>query len=164
MRWGVRRDKTTLRENWDSLKRERQWKKVVREIDSLTTSEIQTVSKRVGLENDLKRLTKNKSIAKDSDRADYVRRANLTDDELAVKVTRLRAKESLTKNVSDASKEQRELGEKIVNVGGTVALKYAQNNSLTAKDIFDSINNPQSNFRDKALDELVKSVTNRNVQ
>ena len=34
MKWGVRKDKTTLKENWNSLKRERQWKKVIKEIEA----------------------------------------------------------------------------------------------------------------------------------
>lgn len=157
MKWGVRNDRATLKERFSSLKRERQWKKLIGEIDGLTTEQLHTVSKRIGLENDLKRLTKDKKIATDSDRKDYIRRANMSDDELTKKVVHLRAKSTLVKNISNASKEQRELGEKIVNIGGTMAMKYATNKSLTPKDLFDSVSNPV-NIKDRGLKTLVESV------
>lgn len=157
MKWGVRKDKPTIKEHLGSLKRERQWKKVLGEMDKLTTDEISAVAKRVSLENDLKRLTKNKAITKPKDKKDYLNRGDLSDEELSRKVTRLRAKESLVKSVNDASKEQRELGEKIVNVGGALTLKYATTKSLTPKDIFDAVNNPKP-IKDKALKDLVDSV------
>lgn len=161
MKWGVRkRDKPTLGDHMSSLKRERQWKKVLKEVDSLTTPQITAVARRVGLENDLKRLSRNKSIAKQSDKNDYTFRDKLSDEDLSRKVTRLRAKETLTKSVMSASKEQREIGEKVVNTSGALALKYATTKSITPKDIFDAVNNPQP-IKDKAVKDFVEKVTKK---
>lgn len=153
MKWGVRR----VRDKLGSLRRERQWKKVIGELDNLSTDQINVLAKRVGLENDLKRLTKNKAVSKPADREDYIKRASLSDADLAMKVVRLRAKENLTKKISDASKEQRELGEKIVNIGGTVAVKYATTKSLTPKDVFDAVAKP-INIKDKGVKALVETI------
>lgn len=164
MKWGVRNDKRstkiTIGDRLGSLKRERQWKKVLKEVDSLTTSQITSVGKRVGLENDLKRLSKNSKIATAKDKRDYIDRAGMSDSDLSRKVTRLRAKDTLEKNISSASKEQRELGEKIVNAGGALTLKYAATKSITPQDIFDAVNNPKP-IKDKSVKQLVEQVTKR---
>lgn len=160
MKWGVRKDKPTLRDHVNSLRRERQWKKVVSEVDNLTTKEITSVARRVSLENDLKRLSRNKSIARQSDKNDYTYREKLSDDDLAQKVTRLRAKEHLATSVSSASKEQREIGEKIVNAGGALTLKYATTKSLTPKDVFDAVKNPKP-IKDRAVKDLVDQLTKK---
>ena len=160
MKWGVR--KATLREHWDSLKRERQWKKVLKDIDLLSTEQISAVAQRVKLENDLKTLSKKSKMATSHDKRAYIDRAKMTDEELSRTVTRLRAKDALARNISDASKEQRELGEKIVNVGGAIALKYATSNgSIGAKDIFDAVNSKNKPIKDRVVKELVDSVTKK---
>lgn len=161
MKWGVRKDKPTIGNHMASLKRERQWKKVLKEVDSLTTPQITAVARRVGLENDLKRLSRNKSIAKQSDKNDYTFRDKLSDEELSRKVTRLRAKESLTKSVMSASKEQREIGEKVVNTSSALALKYASTKSITPKDIFDAVNNPRP-IKDRAVKDILDTVIKKN--
>lgn len=173
MKWGVRRDRNRpggadgkeestkvvdkrgkLKMQLDSLKRERQWKKVIRDMDNLSTKDIQTVTGRVRLENDLKNLSRS-NVGKAKDKQDYLRRADMSDAELKRKVVRLRAKEQLKKSVGDASKEQRELGEKIVNVGKTVAIRYAltKNAKGIPKDIFDAIQKPKESA-DKAQKDL----------
>lgn len=170
MRWGVRREigsdgrvrktgKTSIGEKLGSLKRERQWKKVLNEMDNMTTDEIKTVASRIGMENELKRLSKT-SIANKKDKQDYVRRADMTNDELSHKVTNLKAKESLSKAVASASKEQVEFGKKVVDVGGALTLQYATTKTLTPKDVFDAVKNPKP-IKDKALKELVDSVMNK---
>lgn len=158
-KWGVRRDRPTIKQHIKSLQRERQWKNVLKEVDNLTTQEITTVSKRIGLENDLKTLSRKKSITTQADKNAYTFRANLSDTELSSRVTRLRAKDSLTKNVSSASKEQREIGEKVVNVSKAIALQYAASQTRpSAQDIFNAYNNPKQ-VKDKAVKELVSSIT-----
>lgn len=165
MRWGVRKQpkassgKVTIKERLGSLKRERQWKKVLVEIDNLSNEEITSVTKRVSLENNLKRLSKQSPAASKKDRQDYIKRADMDDEELSRKVTRLRAKDALTRSISDASKEQREFGEKVVNVGGSLAMKYATTKSLTPKDILESLNDGKKSIKDKAVKELVDSVS-----
>lgn len=132
----------------------------------MDTEEIKMVTKRVQNENQLKTLVKTSKAARDDDRKDYIRRGDLTDDELADKVNRLRAKDSLSKSVYDASKEQREFGERIVNSGSSIALSYATNQRLTGKDIYDAITSPdkkasdklKDNLRERAIDELMKSL------
>lgn len=174
MRWGVRKDrgsggnsKVTIRERAGSLKRERQWSKVLKEADNMTNEQLNAVAKRVGLENDLKRLVKESRMATKSDKADYTRRKDMDDTELMERVNRLRAKDNLSKRVREASKEQRELGEKVVNVGSNIALKYVSNKPVTGKDIFDAIVNPDkeakkkldNRIRDEAVKRIVDSVT-----
>ena len=158
MRWGVKRDRNRVggadgkeesekikdtrgkvKKNLDSMKRERQWKSVLKDVDKLNTKDITAVTKRVTLENNLKKLSKS-GIAKPKDRDDYLRRANMADDELSRKVVRLRAKDSLYKSVNEASKEQREFGQKIVQIASSVGVKYALNkNPTTAKSIFKDV-------------------------
>ena len=170
MKWGVRRDsgsdgrvgsgRVTVKERVGSLKRERDWKKVLGELDQLTTDEIMVVGKRITLENDLKRLVKDSNLATKKDKADYVRRGELDDVELSRKVTRLRAKDNLSKAVSSASKEQREFGEKVVNTSGALALTYATKKTLTPKDIFDAVSNPKP-IKDKAVKEIMDKVMSK---
>ena len=162
MKWGVIRDrsKTTIRDHLNSLSRERSWKKILKEVDNLSTKQIHEVSKRVNLENDLKRLSRDKTIATKKDKTDYLRREGLTDEELSVKVTRLRAKESLSKAVNNASKEQREFGEKVVNIGGALSLKYATTKSIKPKDVFDAVNDPKK-MKDAEMKKLTDKMVNK---
>lgn len=151
-----------LKQQLNSLKRERDWGKVLKELDHLTTKEINIVANRVGLENDLKSLSKSK-IAKSKDKQDYLNRGNMSDQELKRKVNRLRAKEGLYKKVKDASKAQREFGQKAVNIASSIGVKYAVNKSVTSKDIFDAISNPKTPS-DLAKQELIKKVAKKNPQ
>jgi len=176
MRWGVHRDRNRpggadgkeesekvvdtrgkIRKNLDSMKRERQWHKALRDVDKMTTKQITTVTKRVALENSLKRLSKTK-IATKKDKEDYLRREFMSDQELSRKVTRLQAKDSLHKTVREASKEQREFGEKVVQVASSVGVKYAINRNPRSipKDIFDAVQNPKS-----AGEEAKKTVSKK---
>lgn len=168
MRWGVRKDrksksgKPTIGEKLASLKRERQWSKVLGEMDNLTNDEIVKVSKRVGMENNLKRLVKESPVATKSDKADYIRRDKMDDDELNTKLVRLRAKDGLSKAVSSASKEQRELGEKVVNTASSLAMTYVTTKSITPKDVIDAYTNTKplkDRVKDKVVKDLIESVT-----
>lgn len=164
MKWGVRNDKknssrTSLGEKLGSLKRERSWKKVLNEIHNLSNEQLTTASKRIQMENDLKRLSKKSPAATKKDKADYVRRGKMSNEELANKLTRLRAKDQLTRAIKDASKEQRELGEKIVNAGGSLAFKYATTKSITPKDVFDAVTTKPKSIKDQAVKELIESIS-----
>lgn len=181
MRWGVRRtpeqlghktvdDKPTIKDHLGSLKRERQWKKIIKKVDDLSTEEIQTVSKRIKAENDLKELSRNKKITTTKDKRAYTFRANLSDEELKTRVDRLRAKETLHKRVDSASKEQREIGEKVVGATKDIAMLYVQNKKPTAQDIFEAATKKRDNnirdsiekeVKDRAVNELVKVLSNR---
>lgn len=175
MRWGVRRNRnrpggadgkeesekvvdkrSNLTKKMDSMKRERQWNKVLKNMNELNTKEITTVTKRIQLENNMKTLSKSK-VGTKKDRDDYLRRANMSDAELSRKVIRLRAKDGLRKAVRDASKEQRDFGESVVRIGGSLGVKYTIKKSmgqkLSPKDIFDAVGNPKK-ASDKAKEDL----------
>lgn len=172
MKWGVRRDyarrggadgkldardkpiSTALGRKLNSLKRERQWKSVLREMDKLSTKDITEVAKRVTLENSLKTLSRSK-IGTKKDREDYLRRERMDNQELTRKVTRLKAKQSLHIAVHSASKEQREFGQKVVQVGSSLGIKYALTKSITPKDVFETVKNPKVSA-DKAKNDLLK--------
>lgn len=163
MKWGVRRDRkgqVTIKDRLKSLSREREWKKVIGNVDNLSTDEISRLAKRVGLENDLKRLSKGPA-GKKQDKADYIKRDQIDDESLNRKVMHLRAKENLVKQVNNASKEQRELGEKIVNATGTLALTYAKNKSLTPKDLFDAVTDPKDIGVKQVIQEIDKNRTSK---
>lgn len=173
MKWGIRRNrnrpggadgrpdasdakytkKGKLGQHLQSLKRERQWSKVLHEIDSLSTQDMKRISTRIGLENDLKKLSK--AIGNSKDKQDYLNRHKMDDQELSRKVTRLRAKETLKKNISTASKAQRDFGARVINVSGGLAFKYAKQRSLGPKDIFDALMEKEP----KPLKDLAKSET-----
>lgn len=170
MKWGVRRDKrVTLREKIGSAKRERQWRKVLKEVDNLSDDEIKTVAKRIGLENDLKRLAMDGRIAGSKDRKDYIRRAGMDDQELNDKVNRLKTKENLVRKVDEATKEQREQGEKIVNAASSLALTYMTNKKPDGKQIYDAITNVKDKnakdnlkeaIKNKATEQIIRTVLN----
>lgn len=147
-----------LKQEWNSAKRERHWKKVVEDVHNLTTKEIGIVAKRAGLENEFKRLAKTSG-----DKKNYRLRANMTDQELNRKVARLRAIHSMTSQADAASKKQRELGIRIVQTGGSLVLKSYLNKQagkkMTAGDIFDAVSNPkaaQSQATKMMLDTVFK--------
>jgi hypothetical protein len=182
MRWGVRRNsnrpggadgkeestkvidnRSGVKKRLDSMKRERDWHKVLKEMDKLTTKDINSVKKRLDLENSLKTLSKS-PVAKKKDKDDYLRREHMSDAELSRKVTRLNAKKNLYKSVKDASKEQREFGTKVVQVASSIGVKYALNRgTITPKDLFneawDIAKTPKESY-DKAKGEALNKVPN----
>lgn len=177
MKWGVRRTpaqlknarhnrekpKGKIRKNLDSMKRGREWNKVLKNVNKLSTSDIRKVTTRVSLENSMKALTKSK-VANAKDREDYLRRGKMSDQELSRKVTRLRAKDNLLKSVKEVSKEQREFGEKVVNIGSSLGVKYAKDKSITPKDILNAYNNPKKSgkeARQDLLNEAIKKLNSR---
>lgn len=172
MKWGVRREhdgpggadgkldakdkpiRTALGKKLNSLKRERQWKTVLREMDKLTTKDITNITKRVALENNLKTLSRSK-VGTKKDKEDYLRRGHMSDEELARKVVRLKAKEALHNAVLSASKEQREFGQKLMQIGGSIGVKYVINKRVSGNDLFEIVKNPKSSA-DKAKQDLLK--------
>lgn len=183
MRWGIRRNRnrpggadgkeestkvkdtrSNLRKNLDSLKRERQWRQVVSQMDKLSTKDINAVTRRISLENELKRHSRAKGVGTKKDKSDYLRRENMSDAELTRKVTRLRAKSALVKQVSDASKEQVELGEKVVGIAKGVGMKLAVR-KVTGKplkpDDFYGLLKDYKEVNKKTKSELQKEVLNK---
>lgn len=173
MRWGVRHDEhralnpkdpeakqpNKIQKHARSLKRERQWKSVVKEMDKLSTKDIQTLKKRVDLENDLKTLVKSPAANK-KERELYLHRHDMSNDELQRKINRLRAKHNLHESVNKASKEQREFGRKVVQIGGTLGVKYALNKKLTPGDFNDAFKKTQETA-DKAQKDAVSATVSK---
>lgn len=96
MKWGVRRSGKSqngskrarkqpvkrIKEEWKSASRERQWKKILKDVDKMSTKEINTKAGRIKLENALKKLSKDKDVGTSKDRQDYRRRENMSNEEL----------------------------------------------------------------------------------
>lgn len=143
-----------IKQHINSIKREQHWHKVLKDVNSMTTKEIYATSNRIQLENELKRLSKSKIIGSAKDKNDYLLRANMSDEELKRKVTRLRAKESLVRNVSDVTKKQRQFGERVTKTARSLAINSAVKGKLNANDVYDSVVNPN-----KAKSELMRSVS-----
>lgn len=167
MKWGVRRNREKskslkkqyketedskspgrVKQTLDSIKRERQWKKSLDNLDGMSNAEINKLANRIRLENDLKRLSKNSKAATRDDKRDYLNRAKLSDTELADRVNRLRAKDNLTRSISYATKDQRNAGRRFVMGAGSLALRYAMTGKVSTKDIGMEVLYPPKNVMD----------------
>jgi hypothetical protein len=127
MHWGK------VKSHVDSVKREHSLRKTVKNADNMSTKDIQKVGARAQLENDMKRLSKEKHVGSKKDKADYLKRADMPDQELLRKVQRLRAKSNLKRIASDATKTQREMGKRVMQVAGTIGLHYALTGKVDKK-------------------------------
>jgi hypothetical protein len=180
MHWGVRHEEHAalnpkdpaakppgkIKKHVNSLKRERQWKSVIRDIDKLSTKDINVIKKRIDLENELKKYSKTK-LATPAERQAYLHRHEMSNDELQRKLTRLKAKENLLESVSKASKEQREFGIKVVQTAGSVGIKYATHKATGKKmgmgDAIDALTtvHPTLKTKQTAYDAGLKYVDNK---
>lgn len=136
MKWGKH-----LKSHVDSVKREHGLRKTLKNANNMSTKEIQKAANRAQLENDMKRLSKERKVGSRKDKADYRNRANMSDQELQRKVQRLRAKSSLKRNAKDATKNQREIGKKILQIAAPLALQYVLTKSIGKKDVFNAVLN-----------------------
>lgn len=151
MKWGVRRSdaqlskargkgqnavKKRIGEQLSSMSRERSWGKKLKDMENMSNDDLNKMARRIQLENDLKRLSKSSSgVSTKNDREDYRKRESLSDQDLNMKVNRLRAKANFARTVSDASKEQRDFGRKVVNTAAGVGLRYALTGTVSTKDL-----------------------------
>lgn len=161
MRWGVRHDKPKsgkLGKHMDSLKRERQWKTVLKDVHNMDTKEIKMVTSRLNLENSFKGLSKSKMATK-KDKEDYLRRHEMSDQELARKISRITAKNKLHEAVRNATKEQRDFGIKVAQVSASLGLSYVKKGRKPGLkdigDIIDIVKDPVIKTRQNAWDEAV---------
>lgn len=176
MKWGVRKDQnakksgggeSALKANLASLKREREWSKVLRNVNNMTTKEVKEVTNRITKENDLKRLSRS-SVGDSKAKKDYLNRAKMSNQELSRKVGRLQAKENLQKQVMSASKEQRDFGKRVVNTAKSLSATYAvskmTNKKTTTSDIIDVLKNPKQTGKtatDNIQKELLKKLSQK---
>lgn len=144
-----------LKQQISSLKRERDWKKQLKNIDNMSIQDINKLTNRIRLENDLKRLSKNSAIAKKSDKQDYRQRDKLSDTELMDRVNTLRAKDNLSRVISEASREQTAVGARFVKTSLSVGIKYALTGTISTKDIGKAAIDPNAN-----IDRFKKATIN----
>jgi len=129
MKWGVSKArkagsavKTRVKEELTSRKRERGWAKTISKMDSMDTKEINRTFQRILMENDMKRISKKMNS---QDRKDYRNRGKLSDNELQEKVNRLRAKDNLRRQISEATSSHRSVGKKLVSTVAGLSSKTA---------------------------------------
>jgi hypothetical protein len=144
----------------DSLKRERVWSKSLSEAHSMSTKDINKLTSRITAENTFKGLTKHK-MATSKDKQDYLRRHEMSDEELKRKTSRLQAKVKLHDAVKGASKAQREAAIKVGQTAGSLGVKYVLNGGkLSVKDVvkntIDAHQNPTIKTKQDVWDNSVK--------
>lgn len=125
MKWGVRRTpaqlgnaKTkkpgTLRSEIKSQVREVKWQGKKKNISSMSDEEVKTLTERVRLENDMKRLATSKE--------EYRNRETLTTPQLKSRVARLQMEDNLKRQINTATKEQRKVAKALITELATTAL------------------------------------------
>lgn len=151
-----------IKEELGSLSRERQWKKVLDNLDTMSVSEMNKIANRIQMENDLKRLSR--TIGNKDDKSDYRNRANISDADLNKKVGMLRAKDNLHRTIKEASKEQREIGMRVASTVGTAAVSYAITGGVNLGDLAKAAstnskvykNNNKKRYKDAAIKAISK--------
>ncbi len=145
MKWGVRKKasqvKSSVKSRVDSIKREHSWKKKLNDAGNMSTKDLQRTANRAQLENDMKRLSKKSNVGSSKDKKDYLKRADMSDQELFRKVQRLRAKDQLNRNADEATKKQREIAKKVVQVAAPLVIQYAMTRTISKKDIMNAVVN-----------------------
>jgi hypothetical protein len=165
MHWGKHKAKAggvkdAIKTRVDSIKRENSWGKVLNNASNMTTKELQKHATRAQAENDLKRLSKKAGVGSAKDKKDYLNRGKMTDQELARKVQRLRAKENLNRNANDATKAQKELAKKVIQVAAPLVISYALTGTVSKKDIINTVMNP-GGAKAKAIQSLVNAASKK---
>jgi hypothetical protein len=144
---------SNIKTHVDSITRENSWKKQLKNANDMSTNDLKKVASRAQIENDLKRLSKKPDIGSAKDKKDYLKRAGMTDQEIARKVQRLRAKDSLNRNANEATKKQKEFAKKVMQIAAPLVISYALSGKLSKGDILNTVMNPGG-----AKAKLVKTI------
>ena len=99
----------------------------LKNLDKMSTAEIRKETRRLALENKLKKYSKldsNVSRVSGKDHADYLRRENMSDEELKRKVDRLISKAEFKKQANLANKGNLEVGKAIATTAATMTAGY----------------------------------------
>ena len=155
MKWGVRKSRVSKSKSPNRIVREA--KSMTREIgtakhlknlDSMTDAQIKTTVERLRLENDYQRLApdntlnpfrrKHTRIREDRNFDQYLDRAQLSTDELKVKVARLQLEDNLKQQVKNANKDKKKTANKIINTSADQFLKVAGDDFDASKN--DTVN------------------------
>lgn len=164
MKWGVIRKRikeSTPSKHLESIKRENSWSKQLSKSNKMTTSELKRNANRAQLENDYKRLSKKPKVGSRSDRKEYLNRAKMDDTQLLDKVERLRAKDLISKNASEATKRRREVGKAVLDRAAPIAAKYLVSGKVTKMDILKSVLKPKATMDDIQYDSINKILTGK---
>jgi len=172
MKWGRRKsggsgqsnkpkEPGLVKQHLNSMKRERQWKKVANNAHNMSTHDINRVANRIQMENTLKRLSKS-NVGSKKDKQDYLRRDKMSNEELARKVTRLKARDNLNRVVNEASRSQRELGIKVATTVSHIALKRALGQSIDPKSILESTKAHPNQVKDLAIKSFLDKQAKKN--
>lgn len=129
-------------------------------LDKMSTREIQEKARRMQLENDMKSLARTRKEKKD-----YRNRGNMSDQELLRKVDRLRAKELYNQNANKAGEDFRKAGQRVAKTATDLSIRYQMNKGdLSTKDLYDSIMNPTSARQHLNNYTREKFINNKEIQ
>lgn len=147
MRWGVHKASKRVNETLKSRKREHSWKKELKNINYMTTEQMNAKARQISLENEFKRLSYSRQgvrrIGNKEDRKNYRRRGDMTHEELTQVVNRLRAKHNLHRAISEATRAEKELGKRVAALAGTLGIKYATGQSIKVQDVARAYGKPK---------------------
>lgn len=140
MKWGVRKSvskgmstiKDRVGSQIKSNKRELSWQKL--DPKKMKVSDMKTISSRINMENDFKRLSSNRKISTKKDRADYRNRSSMTNEQISKKLDTLRSRDTLTRAVSEASRVQRTRGHNIAEAASGLIVNKNLNGKLKVDD------------------------------
>ena len=169
MKWGVRKRDVkssgpknapkiiaSLKEKAASSKRERSWSKI--DTNGLSNQELNKIAQRVQLENDFKRVSKQKKVGTKQDQKDYLKRDKMSDQELMDRVTRLRAKSNMTRTAKEATKSQTDFAKSVVSTVAPVVVTYAMTGSVSKTDMARAVFRAKDAFANKQPDSLGKAA------
>ena len=140
MKWGVRKSRTskdrasettpkpksTVRKYVDSNRRELGMNKLLKDVDTLSDSEVIRRANRVRNENDFRRAIDNTAFVdrkrRKQLREEYFNREKLSDAELQDRVRRLNLEDNLRREVIRASRPQREAANELIKSVSTQAI------------------------------------------
>lgn len=162
MKWG-KRTADAVKTRVDSVKREHSWNKTLKNASNMSTKDIQKTSQRAQLENDMKRLSKERGVGSSKDKKDYLKRGEMSDQELHRKVQRLRVKSNLNRTAKDATKSQREVAKKVIQIAAPLALGYAMTGSINKRDVVNAAINTAVNAGGEKA-RFVKSLADQAVR
>lgn len=125
-------------------------------MDKMSTKQIKDTARRIGQENDMKRLSKTKKEKKD-----YRNRGRMSDTEVNRKLDRLRAKDLLSQNANKASEKYVKAGKRIGESVAALAVTKVMNgnNSMTPEQISNALFDPKKAKTNAILGSIMSNVS-----
>lgn len=134
MKWGVRRSPAQLaraakrraKDELKSAKRERSWKDEAKNVNKMPDAEIRRLTDRIRNENSLKRMAARK---------EYLSRSELSDSEIKKRVERLNLEAQLNRNVEQATRWQKDLGEEMTSLAVNATIAGSTGGTTAAAEV-----------------------------